>query len=1016
MKRHLAMVGFALVALVAFADAPMVSNVKARQRYPWNGLVDITCQVSGIEGTTNGLYFSVSSVNQDSEIANRISHFWVVKDGVNSPDREVHTNGNYRLLWNAQVDVGEGVYSNMVVGVTLEGHDKVQLWEGGPYWATTNIGADNPWDCGYYFWWGDTVGYKRVGNAWVASDGSSSNFSFDSVNAPTYNKSVDALKSEGWITADGVLASEHDAAQVKWGGEWRMPTKDELSALTNNCDWIWTTTNSVDGYIVRGKGEYASASIFLPVDGFVYSTIHYDADSLGYYWSSVPLSGSDCFSGNLYFSLSDRKTPNDHRDHGMAVRPVQGFSRTQMTRVTIEGDSAPFLIDTRMGPRNSTGNETLAYSSVWDGGEGATVTIAQDGVAIAEGLTGEDAFVWSVTRNGTYVLTHTIYTNGVAGAVETATFVVTGKDVPFIPGEGTVTPPKSWKTGQKVTWKAAAAKGSVFARWSGEFVESLGLSRNELRNPAFTFVVPPDFDESQISALFVSIDEDGLRELSFRDGNGQKMGDEDGILLKFGEPVEFWLVDDSKSYVNASVSGLPSGLKFDAKTMKVTGTPAKRSANWVQVKAKNASGYQWAEKVRMAVSGYTAEPNEPKLTRTAYHPLTVISSDATAGTVSGTGVYAEGKKASISAKPAKGRVFAGWYRDAGLAEPMEFSSGDYRKPSQSVVVPEVRYLYARFVAATSADDPVTGLAAKGSGLVGENAFAWRVGVAVPDGDGVEYESASLPTASAAKLPPGVKFDAAKGCFTGVPTKAGSYQAAVTVKNASKETATVSLAIEVAALDEWAQGAFNGAVEKAERNGEEVAGLVTLTVDAKGKIGGKILEGGKTWTVSAPSFSGVGSDFGGLTYYATVIAKSGKEIATNEIAIVAEETGVLGARPYRGFAAGTFEFSNARTLELSAWQDLWKIEPWKTMAKPFAKAPAVTTPDNVALKFAASGSVTAKCLSYSCTSALIPVDGHYVLYLYFPPKDGKFDGYTAEVPLEWDGKEFSLRGMCVDCDE
>ena len=56
---------------------------------------------------------------------------------------------------------------------------KVQLWEGGPYWATTNIGAENPEDYGYYFWWGDTVGYKRENDKWVASDGSSLSFSFN---------------------------------------------------------------------------------------------------------------------------------------------------------------------------------------------------------------------------------------------------------------------------------------------------------------------------------------------------------------------------------------------------------------------------------------------------------------------------------------------------------------------------------------------------------------------------------------------------------------------------------------------------------------------------------------------------------------------------------------------------------------------------------------------------------------------------------------------------------------------
>ena len=76
------------------------------------------------------------------------------------------------------------------------------------------------------------------------------------------------------------------------------------------------------------------------------------------------------------------------------------------------------------GIRPSTGDEVLTYSSQWDGGEGATVTIAQDGAVLAEGLTGEGDQAWSVTRNGTYVLTHTTYTNGIAGAVETASFVV----------------------------------------------------------------------------------------------------------------------------------------------------------------------------------------------------------------------------------------------------------------------------------------------------------------------------------------------------------------------------------------------------------------------------------------------------------------------------------------------------------------------------------------------------------------------------------------------------------------
>jgi len=315
----------AMVTLVTSAE-PTVTDVVAKQRYPWNGLVDITCKVSGISGTTNLLDFAVAAVMPDSGYVRSVSQFWVMKNGTKSTDIGVHTNGNYRLLWDAQADLGQVTYDNMVVRVTtVKGHAKVQLWEGGPYWATTNIGAENPEDCGYYFWWGDTVGYKREGNAWVATDGSSSNFSFDSSNTPTCQKSIATLKSEGWIMADSVLVPAHDAAHVHWGGDWRMPTNQELSDLNNKCDWAWTTQNGVQGYLVKGKGTYASASIFVPCAGYGFGTSLDLAGSYGDYWSSVPHSDSyDAWY--LTFSSGYHGTGSDYRYYGQSVRPVQGFT------------------------------------------------------------------------------------------------------------------------------------------------------------------------------------------------------------------------------------------------------------------------------------------------------------------------------------------------------------------------------------------------------------------------------------------------------------------------------------------------------------------------------------------------------------------------------------------------------------------------------------------------------------------------------------------------------------------
>ena len=202
-------------------------------------------------------------------------------------------------------------------------HNKVQLWADGPHWAETNIGADEPWDYGYYFWWGDTVGYRRENNAWVASDGSSSAFSFDSGCARTYEKHPATLQSEGWITADGVLAPAHDAAHVQWGGDWRMPTDQELSGLVNNCDWTWTTINGVNGYVVRGRGNFADASIFLPLAGRGYRTSLDYPGTDGDYWSSVPLAGN---SGNAWYLAlypNDQDTADIYRFRGQTIRPVQ---------------------------------------------------------------------------------------------------------------------------------------------------------------------------------------------------------------------------------------------------------------------------------------------------------------------------------------------------------------------------------------------------------------------------------------------------------------------------------------------------------------------------------------------------------------------------------------------------------------------------------------------------------------------------------------------------------------------
>ncbi len=97
-----------------------VTDVAARQRWPWNGLVDITCTVSGIEWTDDSLDFAVAAVMEDSSVRNA-THFWVMRGGEKSASRNVSTNGDYRLLWDAGADLGTGgIHSNVVVRVTSQ--------------------------------------------------------------------------------------------------------------------------------------------------------------------------------------------------------------------------------------------------------------------------------------------------------------------------------------------------------------------------------------------------------------------------------------------------------------------------------------------------------------------------------------------------------------------------------------------------------------------------------------------------------------------------------------------------------------------------------------------------------------------------------------------------------------------------------------------------------------------------------------------------------------------------------
>ena len=186
----------------------------------------------------------------------------------------------------------------------IDGHGYVDLGlPSGLKWATCNVGANAPEEYGDYFAWGET----------------STKETYRKDNCPTYGLSILQLQSQGYIDGEGNLTSQYDAATANWGGDWRMPTYDELNELRNRCIWTWTTQNGVNGYKVIGP---SGASIFLPAAGFRSGSSRYHAGNDGCYWSSkLDEYGDDSahflhfYSGSHYMSLS-------YYYDGQSVRPV----------------------------------------------------------------------------------------------------------------------------------------------------------------------------------------------------------------------------------------------------------------------------------------------------------------------------------------------------------------------------------------------------------------------------------------------------------------------------------------------------------------------------------------------------------------------------------------------------------------------------------------------------------------------------------------------------------------------
>ena len=117
-----------------------------------------------------------------------------------------------------------------------------------------------------------------------------------------------------------ILELEDDAANANWGGDWRMPTIDEIDELVDNCTWTWITQNGVNGYKVSSKVN--AHSIFLPAAGYRYDSSLYDAVFFGCYWGSSLNTSYSGYAYGLNFDSSNVGKYDNYCSYGQSVRAV----------------------------------------------------------------------------------------------------------------------------------------------------------------------------------------------------------------------------------------------------------------------------------------------------------------------------------------------------------------------------------------------------------------------------------------------------------------------------------------------------------------------------------------------------------------------------------------------------------------------------------------------------------------------------------------------------------------------
>lgn len=211
--------------------------------------------------------------------------------------------------------------------IVVERHDFVNLGlTSGTLWATCNIGASQPESFGnFYFAWGETDIHSDNMYYWADYKYCNGDIDGDKWVGITKYCSDSSYGIAGYTDDLTELEAVDDVATAKWGKGWKIPTREQMQELVDECEWTYTTLNDQGGFTVASKVN--SNSIFLPILGVRLNDI-LRMDGNGYYWTSTLDidSPSNAYYLNIGHKQSSESTytiSSQARSYGMQIRPVR---------------------------------------------------------------------------------------------------------------------------------------------------------------------------------------------------------------------------------------------------------------------------------------------------------------------------------------------------------------------------------------------------------------------------------------------------------------------------------------------------------------------------------------------------------------------------------------------------------------------------------------------------------------------------------------------------------------------